>query len=243
MTIGQTLMLCPYCAEEIKDDAIVCKHCRRDFFFAKSFMQENKDLSKRLNELQWNLENLRRDVIRLGSDQRLEPNSSQYTYGSRPLMPEMRACIPHALVSIGVLLILDYVWDIRLHASLIYLRLSSLAVAVILGYNMFWKSQRYVFLSITIGAIVAILTVVGMSTEVWLARGGGTIAPENSKEWRDIAEYSASIILATLTGTLIANLVSAYNNHSGAVEDSKPSLLSVITQIIAHTVLFPILYQ
>jgi hypothetical protein len=34
-------MRCPYCAEEIKDAAAVCKHCHRDLFVARRRLDQN----------------------------------------------------------------------------------------------------------------------------------------------------------------------------------------------------------
>jgi hypothetical protein len=31
-------MQCPYCAEQIHDDALVCRHCHRDFFIERRLL-------------------------------------------------------------------------------------------------------------------------------------------------------------------------------------------------------------
>lgn len=44
-------MQCPYCAESIKDGAVVCKHCDRDLTFFKPLFERLSDLEKRVADL------------------------------------------------------------------------------------------------------------------------------------------------------------------------------------------------
>jgi hypothetical protein len=41
-------MKCPFCAEEVKDDATVCKHCRYDLTVVRALMERIEDLTKQL---------------------------------------------------------------------------------------------------------------------------------------------------------------------------------------------------
>ena len=42
-------MNCPFCSEEIKDDAQVCKHCGRDFLLVRALLDQFKGHAKRLD--------------------------------------------------------------------------------------------------------------------------------------------------------------------------------------------------
>ena len=44
-------MNCPYCAEEIKDDAVVCRYCRSPLFYAKPVMDDIRQLKTQLGDL------------------------------------------------------------------------------------------------------------------------------------------------------------------------------------------------
>lgn len=64
-------MECPFCAEAIKDEALVCKHCSRDLKVPASLVEENVELTAKLAELQQEVHDLRSELDRIRRPVRL----------------------------------------------------------------------------------------------------------------------------------------------------------------------------
>ena len=50
-------MKCPYCAEDINDQAVVCKHCQRDFFIILPLLKTLNEMGKRIEALETEIAN------------------------------------------------------------------------------------------------------------------------------------------------------------------------------------------
>lgn len=51
-------MRCPFCAEDVHDDASVCRHCGNDLKIPESLTEENAELKERVADLQRELTDL-----------------------------------------------------------------------------------------------------------------------------------------------------------------------------------------
>ena len=62
-------MRCPYCGEDIKDDALLCKHCHQVLLsLNKPLLEQNQELVTKITELQSDLANVRAEYEHLQSN-------------------------------------------------------------------------------------------------------------------------------------------------------------------------------
>ena len=60
-------MECSFCRGEVKEDALVCKHCARDLRVPESLMEENRELKNKVKELRANIAEAEHELKRLKS--------------------------------------------------------------------------------------------------------------------------------------------------------------------------------
>jgi len=57
-------MRCPFCAEDVRDDAWVCRHCGGDLKIPEPLISENEELKKHVAALQHELKELQGKIAR-----------------------------------------------------------------------------------------------------------------------------------------------------------------------------------
>jgi hypothetical protein len=183
-------MDCPFCAENINDEALACKHCARDLRVVRPTLLE-------IDQLVEELDRLRQDLDRVNA--RLERHRHPTRYFATHLVlyvviPSLLLVIAHVLVTI--------VFDL----SPLPLRLASVVIPLLFGfaaYPLHKVSMNGVLVLAFLAAslsIQAMLTVTGLHDHV-------AILPETWIEWREIFEYGASILLAFVSGNILGVLI------------------------------------
>lgn len=183
-------MECPFCAEKVKDEVLVCKHCSRDLRIVRPVLLE-------VEEIVDDLEKLRRefDAVKAKLYRRRHPvryfavHSIAYI-----LIPAILLVATHVLITIV------------LNASPVYLRIASVLIPLPFGVAIHVIQKVGVRGAAIVGILTALLSVFCMLTVTGL-NDHVAILPGSWVEWREVLEYSASIALAFVTGNILAILI------------------------------------
>jgi len=183
-------MECPFCAETIKDEATVCKHCSRDLRCALPVIHEIQEVVAELDRLQRRLDQVNTSLALFDRPVRfLFLNGGLYV-----LLPALMLLAAHYLVVM------------RLDAPQLYLRIASVIIPLPFGMAAYALSRIGYRGAFGLGVLIAALSVFGMLSVVSHV-DGTPVVPASLREWRETVEYGLSIALSFLTGNILVILV------------------------------------
>jgi hypothetical protein len=118
-------MECPFCAETIKDEAVVCKHCNRDLRVALPVITE-------IQETVLELDRLQRQLDRVNTSLALFDRPARFLFlngGIYVLLPSLLLLAAHYLVTVAM------------NVSPLYLRIASVIIPMPFGMAAFALSK------------------------------------------------------------------------------------------------------
>src|SRR5262249_1793321 len=152
----RSFMKCPFCSEEVKDDAIVCKHCRYDLTVVRALMQRVEDLTKKLQSVSGQSAVTREQPIGTASVVQAPHVDRAAAMGDAigrhvPLMSPLAT----VLLAFGALLLAHFVIVIHYDLSLFWLHLASLVLPFVFGFMYRQNTTEYLFSDLLLGALLA----------------------------------------------------------------------------------------
>src|SRR5262245_19284306 len=183
-------MECPFCAETIKDEATVCKHCSRDLRVCIPVIHEIQEVVAELDRLQRRLDQVNTSLALFDRPVRfLFLNGGVYV-----VLPALLLLAAHYFV------IMKFDWP------QLYLRIASVIIPLPFGMAAYALSRIGYRGAFGLGVLTAALSVFGMLSVVSYV-DGTPIVPASFREWRETVEYGLSIALSFLTGNILVILV------------------------------------
>ena len=210
-------MNCPYCAEQVKDSAIVCKHCGRELFVVRPLMAKLDEAARRLEVLEAGLpEDQRADIARM-----IRPTRP------RSILPGLD---PLAAVSLSLILLVfaHFIIIVEFNLSLVYLRIVSIVVPLVFGLLCRESGRKTLAVELLYGAILAVLAILFMAALVGRL-DHVPMLPRDKYEWREFLEYGASIMFGFFTGAIIRQTVIAMRSTA----DIPNRLIAVLARIVS----------
>jgi hypothetical protein len=210
-------MDCPYCAEPVKDSALTCKHCAHDLFLIRPLMTKLADATARLEAFE--------QAYPSGE----HPIAISAARAARPaLLPGIEPLAAMAVTFI-VLVVSHYIIVVEYNLSLVFLRCVSIVIPLVFGFLCRESGRQSMAAGFLYGVVVATLSILVMAKIVGKV-DHVPVLPRDLYEWREFAEYGASIAFGFFTGVVIRQIVIATRSQQAA----QSVLIAMISRMVAE---------
>lgn len=208
-------MNCPYCTERVSDAAIVCMHCHRDLFLIRPLMDKLAEATKRLEAIETAGPAGQPAVASAPRRRRASPLPALTALSAMSLMFIL-------LVAAHFIIIVEY------SLPLVLLRTVSILLPLAFGFLCEETANRTLLVEFVYGLAVAVAAILSMSVIVGKL-DHVPVLPRGAYEWREFAEYGASITFGFFTGVIIRHSVIAMRSP----ETVKHWLIESATRAVA----------
>lgn len=202
-------MKCPFCAEEVKDDATVCKHCRYDLTVVRALMERIEDLTKQLKSVAGVPAVTREQSIRHAPELQ-DPHTERAAAIAGVIARHIPVLSPLAtlLLALGALLLAHFIIVIHYDLSLFWLHVASLVLPFVFGFIYRQTTTEYLSSDLICGGVLAAAALLAMSSVV-AEIDKVPVLPTDWHGWLEYIEYGASIALAFFAGAVCRQTATA----------------------------------